>query len=80
VRAKRIGISVTLRGTIERGAGERITADGRPSFLTLSCRIVAESFAPGGCRARYPLTVFSDFFSVHSRHCAQSKPILQGKT
>jgi hypothetical protein len=40
---------VTLRGTIERGAGagERITADVRSSDDALSCRIVAESFAPG---------------------------------
>jgi hypothetical protein len=45
----RFGRSVTLRGTIERGAGagERITAHVRSSASFLSCRIVAESFAPG---------------------------------
>ena len=44
----RFGRSVTLRGTIERGAGagERITAHVRSSATFLSCRIVAESFAP----------------------------------
>jgi hypothetical protein len=45
----RFGGSVTLRGTIERGAGagERITAHIRSAASFLSCRIVAESFAPG---------------------------------
>jgi hypothetical protein len=45
----RFGRSVTLRGTIERGAGagERITAHVRSSASFLACRIVAESFAPG---------------------------------
>jgi hypothetical protein len=44
----RFGSKVTLRGTIERGAGagERITADVRCAHSFLSCRIVAESFAP----------------------------------
>ena len=44
----RFGRSGTLRGTIERGAGagERITAHVRSSATFLSCRIVAESFAP----------------------------------
>jgi hypothetical protein len=43
----RIGISITLRGTIESGAGagERITAEVRAALPKLSCRIVAESFA-----------------------------------
>jgi hypothetical protein len=42
----RIGMNVTLRGTIEKGAGagERITAEIKCAFLTLSCRMVAESF------------------------------------
>jgi len=42
----RFGSNVTLRGTIERGAGagERITAHVRCSHASLSCRIVAESF------------------------------------
>jgi len=45
----RFGRSVTLRGTIERGAGagERLTAHVRSGASFLSCRIVAESFAPG---------------------------------
>ena len=45
----RFGRNVTLRGTIERGAGagERITAHVRSAASYLSCRIVAESFAPG---------------------------------
>jgi hypothetical protein len=45
----RFGRSVTLCGTIGRGAGagERITAHVRSSASFLSCRIVAESFAPG---------------------------------
>ena len=45
----RFGRSGTLRATIERGAGagERITAHVRSSASFLSCRIVAESFAPG---------------------------------
>jgi hypothetical protein len=45
----RFGRSVTLRGTIERGAGagERITAHVQSAATFLSCRIVAESFAPG---------------------------------
>ena len=44
----RFGRSGTLRGTIERGggAGERITAQVQSSATFLSCRIVAESFAP----------------------------------
>jgi hypothetical protein len=42
----RIGMNVTLRGTIEKGAGagERITAEIKCAFLSLSCRMVAESF------------------------------------
>jgi len=45
----RFGRSVTLRGTIERGAGagERITAHVRSAASCLSCRIVAESFTTG---------------------------------
>jgi hypothetical protein len=45
----RFGTNVTLRGTIERGAGagERLTAHVRCSHSSLSCRIVAESFAAG---------------------------------
>ncbi len=44
----RVGINITLRGTIERGAGagERITAQSQAKFPKFSCRIVAESFAP----------------------------------
>jgi hypothetical protein len=44
----RFGVNVTLRGTIESGAGagERITASVRCSYTNLSCRIVAESFTP----------------------------------
>jgi hypothetical protein len=44
----RLGFNVTMRGTIESGAGagERITAQSRCTFVTVSCRIVAESFAP----------------------------------
>ena len=43
----RFGLHVTLRGTIERGAGagERITAEAGAGFTSFSCRIVAESFA-----------------------------------
>lgn len=43
----RFGSSVTLRGTIERGAGagERITAQIRLSYSLLACRVVAEAFA-----------------------------------
>jgi hypothetical protein len=42
----RVGINVTMRGTIEKGAGagERITAEVKSAFLSLSCRIVAEAF------------------------------------
>jgi hypothetical protein len=45
----RLGFNVTMRGTIESGAGagERITAHSRCTFFTVSCRIVAESFLPG---------------------------------
>jgi Protein kinase domain len=45
----RFGTNVTLRGTIERGAGagERLTAHIRCTHSSLSCRIVAESFAAG---------------------------------
>ena len=43
----RLGFNVTMRGTIESGAGagERITAQSRCTFVAVSCRIVAESFA-----------------------------------
>jgi len=43
----RIGFNVTMRGTIESGAGagERITAVSRCTFLVVQCRIVVESFA-----------------------------------
>jgi predicted Ser/Thr protein kinase len=43
----RLGVHITLRGTIESGdgAGERITAKSRAAVFTLSCRIVVESFA-----------------------------------
>jgi hypothetical protein len=40
----RIGFAVTLRGMIESGAGERVTAEVKCSFLRVSCRIVAEAF------------------------------------
>ncbi|MEO8483509.1 MAG: serine/threonine-protein kinase [Acidobacteriota bacterium] len=42
----RIGVAVTMRGTIEsgEGAGERITAQSRSTPLRISCRIVAEAF------------------------------------
>jgi hypothetical protein len=42
----RVGFAVTLRGTIESGAGagERITAYLNCTFIRVSCRIVAESF------------------------------------
>ena len=45
----RVGLNITLRGTIERGAGagERITAVVKCGYTSLACRIVAESFAPG---------------------------------
>ena len=43
----RVGSKVTLRGTIESGAGagERITAQVGTHFTQVTCRIVAESFA-----------------------------------
>jgi hypothetical protein len=43
----RIGFAVTLRGTIESGAGagERVTAEVKGTFLRVSCRIVAEAFS-----------------------------------
>jgi hypothetical protein len=46
----RIGVHVVLRGTIESGAGagDRISAQARAGPFKFSCRIVAESFAPGG--------------------------------
>ena len=42
----RLGMNVTMRGTIERGAGagERITAQSKCTFVKVSCRIAAESF------------------------------------
>ncbi len=42
----RVGFSVTMRGTIESGAGagERISCHSRCTFLVVECRIVAESF------------------------------------
>jgi len=42
----RIGVHITLHGTIEAGdgAGERITAQSTAGFFTFGCRIVAESF------------------------------------
>ena len=42
----RVGFAVTLRGTIESGAGagERVTADVKCTLLKVSCRIVAEAF------------------------------------
>jgi len=42
----RARLNVTLRGTIETGAGagERITAQTKASFSSFSCRLVAESF------------------------------------
>ena len=42
----RVGFSVTLHGTIEKGAGagERITAQVQTHFTKVTCRIVAESF------------------------------------
>jgi serine/threonine protein kinase len=44
----RLGQNITLRGTIEAGAGagERITAQVSCRFTQVTCRIVAESFAP----------------------------------
>jgi len=43
----RVGFNVTLRGTIESGAGagERITAHVTSQFTQIKCRIVAESFS-----------------------------------
>jgi hypothetical protein len=43
----RVALKVTMRATIERGAGagERITATVNCRFTSLSCRIVAEAFA-----------------------------------
>jgi hypothetical protein len=43
----RVALKVTMRATIERGAGagERITATVNCGFTSLSCRIVAEAFA-----------------------------------
>ena len=43
----RVGFGVTMRGTIESGAGagERITARSRCTFTRVACTIVAESFA-----------------------------------
>jgi hypothetical protein len=42
----RVGFGVTMRGTIESGAGagERITARSRCTFTHVACTIVAESF------------------------------------
>jgi hypothetical protein len=42
----RVGFGVTMRGTIESGAGagERITARSRCTFTRVACTIVAESF------------------------------------
>jgi serine/threonine protein kinase len=44
----RFGLNVTLRGTIESGAGagERITAFVSSSYASMACRIVVESFVP----------------------------------
>ena len=41
-----LGMTMTLRGTIEAGEGaeNRITATSRAGFTEFSCRIVAESF------------------------------------
>jgi hypothetical protein len=66
----RIGVNVTLRGTIERGtgAGERITANRTgqvPEALVPHRRGVVRARRR---RARPSLTVFSDFLSVGSRH------------
>ena len=49
----RVGFNVTLRGTIESGAGagERITAQVGMQFTHVSCRIVAESFAAASTTA-----------------------------
>lgn len=46
----RLGLYVTMRGTIEsgEGAGERITAQSRSTFVRVACRIVAESFSAAG--------------------------------
>jgi predicted Ser/Thr protein kinase len=42
----RIGFAVVMKGTIESGAGagERITAESKCTFVKVSCRIVAEAF------------------------------------
>jgi hypothetical protein len=42
----RVGFNVVMRATLESGAGagERITAESKATFLRISCRIVAESF------------------------------------
>jgi hypothetical protein len=44
----RFGFDITMRGTIEdgAGAGERITAHVTCAFHRLACRIVAETFVP----------------------------------
>jgi hypothetical protein len=44
----RFGLNVTLRATIETGAGagDRITVLARATFSSLACRIVVESFVP----------------------------------
>jgi hypothetical protein len=49
----RIGFNITLRGTLEKGAGagERITAHVQTHFSQIACRIVAESFAPAAVSA-----------------------------
>jgi len=49
----RVGFNVTLRGTIESGAGagERITAHVTSQFTQIKCRIVAESFAAASVSA-----------------------------
>jgi hypothetical protein len=42
----RIGFAVTLRDTIESGAGsgERVTVEVKCTFLRVACRIVADAF------------------------------------
>ena len=42
----RVRMNVTLRGTIEggAGAGERITAETKATFSSFSCRLVGEAF------------------------------------
>ena len=42
----RVRMNVTLRGTIDggAGAGERITAETKATFSSFSCRLVGEAF------------------------------------